>query len=287
MLNTTLETRPLSEHIGVEVLGIDLSRDLEAATRKQVIDLWHEHVLLLFRGQDISAADQLRFAGYFGPIGERSRDRGARPEEEADDYDAKIVMIGNIRNAAGEVIGTLPDGEMWFHYDSGYVEVPNMATLLYAIQVPSTGGNTMIANMHTAYDRLPDELKAKLAGRRALNVYDYEPRRRADHKGDLAGAKCYRHPVFTTHPVTGRKALYTSRLMTAEIEGLPEDESDAILEILFEISEHPAIRYEHVWTPGDLLIWDNRCSIHARTDFPPEETRQLRRCAVLGAPPCA
>ncbi len=284
-MNSVLQTRPLSPHIGVEVTGIDLSRPLDAALRQRIIDLWHAHVLLLFRGQDIGAEDQLRFAGYFGPIGERSRDRGIRPEEQGDDYNSKVVMIGNIRNDAGEVIGTLPDGEMWFHYDSGYVEVPNMATLLYGIQIPSTGGNTMIANMYTAYDRIPEALKQKLTGRRALNVYDYEPRRRADHKGDLAGAKTWLHPVFTTNPATGRKALYTSRLMTARIEGLPDDESDAVLEQLFDLSEDPEIRYDHVWAPGDLLLWDNRCSIHARTDFPAEETRQLRRCAVLGETP--
>jgi taurine dioxygenase len=286
-LETRLDLRPLTPVIGAEVRGVDLSRPLDAATQAALLDAWHAHIVLLFRDQAIETEDQLRFASYFGPVGERTRDAAKRPERKSDAYNAKIVMIGNIRNEKGEVIGTLPDGEMWFHYDGGYVPVPNKATLLYAMKVPSRGGNTMVANMCAAYDRVPQRLKDRLAGRNALNVYDYEPRGRDQHRLDLDKVKHCWHPVFTTHPATGRKVLYVSRLMTAKIDGLPDDENEAVLQELFAIAEDPSIRYEHAWRPRDLLIWDNRCSAHARTDFPPEETRQLRRCAVLGEPPLA
>lgn len=286
-LHPRLDLRPLTPVVGAEVRGLDLSRPLDEATRSALLDAWHAHIVLLFRDQDISTEDQLRFAGYFGPVGERTRDAAKRPEQKSGDYNAKIVMIGNIRNEKGEIVGTLPDGEMWFHYDGGYVEVPNRATLLYAIQVPSKGGNTIMTNMYAACDRVPQRLKDRLAGRKALNIYDYAPRGTEQHKLDLDRVKHFWHPVFTVHPVTGRKVLYVSRLMTAKIEGLPDDESKAILEELFAISEDPAIHYEHVWRPRDLLVWDNRCSSHARTDFSPQETRQLRRCAVLGERPIA
>ena len=138
--------------------------------------------------------------------------------------------------------------------------------------------------MYKAYDAVPAALKAKLRGRKALHIHEYKRSEKADISGDISGIPhCY-HPVFITHPDTGRKSLFVDRLMTARIEGLDQAESNVVLQQLYEIGERREFIYEHVWRPGDFLMWDNRCTIHARTDFPKEERRLLRRCTVEGEP---
>jgi taurine dioxygenase len=122
------------------------------------------------------------------------------------------------------------------------------------------------------------------SGKKALHIHEYKRSEKADISGDFGGIPHYYHPVFVTHPETGRKSLFVDRLMTARIEGMPADESSAILKQLCEIGERAEFIYEHVWELGDFLMWDNRCTIHARTDFPKHERRLLRRCTVQGEP---
>ena len=283
MATTTagLDIVPLSPAIGAEVRGLDLSKQLPQETVDRIKDAWHRHIVLLFRDQRLDADDQVRFAGRIGPIAKRGRPAQRRHEDPS--VNPTFTLITNIRED-GKPIGSLPDGEMFFHHDTCYTEVPHRASFLYAIEIPSRGGNTMFANMYAAYDGLPRALKDALAGRTVLQVYDYDRPldRRIDVSGGLDGIRHFSHPAVITHPVTGRKALYVNRLMTAGIEGLPRADSDALLDALFEHGERPDIVYQHVWRPGDLLMWDNLCSTHARTDFPPGETRLLRRCVIRG-----
>ena len=223
--------------------------------------------------------EQLRFAACFGKIGERPKPKDARPEDYSK-LDAAFMLVTNIREN-GKPIGTLPDGEMMFHHDTIYKPRPHIGTLLYAMQVPSIGGNTKFTNLYKAYDALPREIKNKIKGREALHLYDYDritERNTATGAGNLL-EKCT-HPVVITHPRSGRKALYVNRLMTAEILGLSHKESETILSLMFDVAEHPDHVYEHVWAPGDLLLWDNFCSSLARTDFSNGEVRLLRRCQV-------
>ena len=127
-------------------------------------------------------------------------------------------------------------------------------------------------------------LKQKLTGKRALHIHEYNRARQASAQGDISNIPHYYHPVFATHPNTGRKTLFVDRLMTTALEGFDTAESDAILDQLYDIGERREFIYEHVWQLGDFLMWDNRCTIHARTDFPKEERRLLRRCTVEGDP---
>lgn len=277
-----LQTRPLSAALGAEIAGIDLSRELDRDTADAIHAAWLEHIVLIFPGQELGEPDQRRFAACFGAVGDRARPVARRAEGA--DYDGAFMLIGNIRDDAGAYAGSLPDGELWFHHDMSYVPEPHKATILYAIDIPATGGNTKYANQYMAYDNVPTALKQKLAGRRALQVYDYTMTEKVDIDKGIEGIKHQWQPIFVTHPETGRTALYVSRLMTAEIEGLTRSEGDAILDELFDISEDPSVVYEHVWTPGDVAMWDNRCSIHARTDFPASERRLLRRCTLEGGP---
>lgn len=275
-----LSIEPTGSGIGARVSGVDLARELEPATARRLNEAWLDHIVLIFPGQRLDQDQQVRCAGYFGKVGERSRPAERRPEGA--DYNASIMLVSNIRRN-GVPIGSLPDGEMWFHHDMCYVAKPHKGTFLFALEIPSRGGNTKYANMYMAYDALSASTKARIAGKRALHVYDYGTNEMVDiEKRGLDGIRHHRHPIAIRHPATGRKALYVNRLMTARIEGIERAESDALLAELFEAAERPAHVYEHVWSLGDLVLWDNYSSCHARTDFPAEERRLLRRCTIEG-----
>jgi taurine dioxygenase len=269
--------RPLSAAIGAEILGADLREPLDDATFAQILSAWHKHLVILLRHQKLTEEDQVRFAERFGPPA-RIHTKQFMQKHPA------VMLISNIRED-GKPIGALPDGEMHFHTDQCHQERPAMASMLYAIEIPSQGGNTLFANAYTAYETLPAELKRRIEGRKAVNAYDYDTGATI-RGGDVpADAPSYAHPVVRTHPATGRKALYVNRLMTRRIEGLPPQESEELLNRLFDHQEQPQFIYEHVWRPGDILMWDNRCTLHARTDFSADERRLLRRVTILGERP--
>jgi taurine dioxygenase len=268
--------RQLSPALGAEILGVDLRDPIDAELRQKILDAWHQHLVLLLRKQALDEDDQVRFAETFGALAKITSGRAFSVKHPS------IMLISNIRED-GKPIGALPDGEMHFHTDQCHQATPAKATLLYALEVPSKGGNTLFSNAYTAYETLPEEIRQRIAGRRALNAYTSDTTLRTANYDD-AKSSCW-HPVARTHPATERKALYVNRLMTREIEGLPREESDAILQKIFDHQEQPKFVYEHVWRPGDVLIWDNRCTLHARTDFSADERRLLRRVTVLGEKP--
>ncbi|MGQ0664232.1 MAG: TauD/TfdA dioxygenase family protein [Pseudomonadota bacterium] len=272
------ELRALSPAIGAEILGVDLGARLDAERFEAIRQAWHRSSVLLFRHQELSEADQLRFAERFGELA-----RLVTKTEGMTGHPA-VLLVSNVRKD-GKLIGALPDGEMLFHSDQCYVERPCMATLLYAIEIPSVGGNTLFANMYQAYETLPEAIKRRLAGLKAMNVYDYAANPTARTRASAPDAPAYAHPIVRTHPATGRKALYVNRLMSESIVGLKRAESDRLLGFLFDHQERREFVYEHAWTPGDLVLWDNRSTLHARTDFSAAERRLLRRVAIKGEKP--
>jgi taurine dioxygenase len=176
------------------------------------------------------------------------------------------MLVSNIREN-GKLIGSLPDGEMHFHSDFCYLEKPAKGTFLYAIEVPSRGGDTLFLNMYKAYETLPPALKARVEGRKAVNAYLYESPTQ---------------PIVRIHPDTRHKALYVNRLMTWTVEDMDQAEGNALLHQLFDHIEQDQFIYAHHWRVGDLVLWDNRCTLHARTDFSNNERRLLRRHVVAG-----
>lgn len=267
---------PLSSFVGAEIVGLDLGKTLEKNTLAALRDVWLDKGVLLFRNDDLTVEDQIRFAGYFGTTSQTN----TRADE---DRDPRMLLISNIRKD-GKPIGALPNGELQFHSDSAFHDEPLMATLLYSVEIPSEGGDTLFANAHTAYEKLPAELKSQLAGLTAINGYDYSTQvKQANY--DRASGPHATHPVVRTHPETGRKAIYVNQLMTEEICGLTEADSNDLLADLFNRIEDPEIRYTHIWQPGDLLMWDNRFIQHARTDFLASERRLLRRVGLTGDKP--
>ena len=276
----TISVTRLSDALGAAVRGLDLRQPLDQAARGYVLDAFTEHMVLVFPGQDLTEDEQRRFAEQFGPLGVRKRAPEDRPEGEDA---ANFMQITNIRKD-GVPIGSLPDGEVLFHHDMCYVEAPDRATMLYAIEVPSQGGDTVFANMCAVYDSLPADIKDRIDGRRVNQVYDYRYNVRIDSALDLSQFDQHVQPAVIVHPVSGRTAVYINPLMSVGIEGLSDDESESIIATIADHIDRPAHLYQHRWTPGDLVMWDNLCTCHARTDFSPTETRLMRRCTVAGQP---
>jgi len=279
----TLAVKPLSPALGAEIAGVDLRQDLSAATVGEIVDAWHRHLVIVFRDQSLSEDDQIRFARHFGTLQKRTRPSEAINEAGHTKYPQVTMLVSNIREN-GKLIGSLPDGEMHFHSDQCYLEKPATGTFLYAIEVPAQGGDTLFINMYKAYETLPAELKARVEGRKALNAYLYDSTTRAVNgsKVDFTEHPHYVQPIVRTHPDTKRKALYVNRLMTFTVEGMGEDEGGALLDKLFDHIEQDEFIYAHRWRVGDLVLWDNRCTLHARTDFSDKERRLLRRYVVMG-----
>jgi len=274
-----VEIVPLTQHIGAEIRGIDLREKPSQETVEAIYQAWLDHLVLIFPGQQLSQEDLIRATGFFGEMGALSRPPKYFPKGYSKLLPG-IMMISNIREN-GEPIGALPDGEMMFHHDMIHAEIPSKATLLYSVEIPAAGGNTLFASGYAAYDSLDPAIRNRLEGKMALHHYNYGSTIRGDSRGTEAFAE-RAHPVFRTHEDTGRKAIYVNRLMTVKVLDIPDDESERLLNAVYDHAEKREFVYEHVWRVGDLLLWDNRCSSHARTDFPSAERRLMLRTTVQG-----
>jgi taurine dioxygenase len=279
MTKTRFEIVPLTKHIGAELRGIDLRQKPDEETIRAIYQAWLDHLVIIFPQQTLSQEDLVRVTGYFGEIGEIGRPAKYFPKGYAKLLPG-IMMISNIREN-GEPIGALPDGEMMFHHDMIHAEIPSKATLLYSVEIPAAGGNTLFASGYAAYDTLDPAVRDRLEGRKAQHHYNYGSTQKGDRRGTEAFGECM-HPVFRTNEDTGRKAVYVNRLMTVGILDMPQEESAPLLDKVFDQAEKPEFVYEHVWRLGDLLLWDNRCSSHARTDFPSTQRRLMLRTTVKG-----
>ena len=216
-----LDLIDVSPHIGTEVRGLDLSRPLDAATIDALRSVWLDRAVLIFRRQTLGQEAFVRFARYFGKAGERTASTNTTYAKKH--IIPEIMLISNVREN-GEPIGALPDGELHFHHDMIQTNIPHKASALYALEVPTYGGDTCFASGYAAYDALDPRIKARLEGKRVLNTYRYGTTKR----GDLAGALDYvdhsLHPAFRTHEETGRKAIYVNRLMSVKVEDMDERE---------------------------------------------------------------
>jgi len=279
MTKQRLEVRPLTPHIGAEIRGIDLRQRPDEQIIRQIYQTWLEHLVLVFPDQELRQEDMLQVTGYFGELGHLDRPAKFHPPGFSRMLPG-IMLISNIREN-GEPIGALPDGEMMFHHDMIHKDIPSKATLLYSVEIPSQGGDTLFASGYAAYETLDPAIRGRLEGKRALHHYNYGSTQRGDDRGVEAFNECI-HPVFRTHEETGRKAVYVNRLMTVKVMDMAPAESELLLNALFDQAEKPEFVYIHAWRKGDLLLWDNRCSSHARTDFPSGERRLMLRTTVVG-----
>lgn len=282
-----IEITPLDAALGAKVLGIDLSKKIDGEAFSAIHAAWLKYHVLIFPNQKLEDVDQVRFSRMFGQLPDKSPH--SKGSKSGNQLHQSVMLVSNIREN-GEVIGSLPDGEMFFHTDGAYEKDPYRYTMLYAIEVPTHGGDTLFANMSLAFKTLPKELKERLAVAKAEQGFytgvdvstDMKNALRVDgYKGSA------QHPIFIRHEETGEASLYVNRLLTRRIVGYDSGESDELLSRLFEHSERAEFVYQHKWAPDDLVAWDNRCVNHARSDFSPGERRLLRRTTVQGLKPQA
>jgi len=281
----SLTILPTGKPVGAEVQGIDLTREPDAATIAALRDALHAHGLLVLRDQDISPAQQVAFTRRFGPM------NPPRPESQWQvSGHPEVTRLSNIVEN-GKAIGLVEAGQYW-HTDRVYDALPNGYAFLRAVEVPHDEagkplGATMYVNTAHAWDTLPAELQARLAGLRATH---HLARNRGKH------AKAYQsfedslppvaHPVMRTHPVTGRKCLYVNEQYTTGIVGMDEDEAAALIDQLCAHITRTAFIHTHVWRVNDLLIWDD-CMVqhHAIGDYQPHQRRLMFRTSVQGTAP--
>jgi taurine dioxygenase len=280
---SSISVHKLHPVIGAQISGVDLRQPLDDETIRQIKDAWHRHTVLVFRDQDLSEADQRRFAAYFGPVAKRVRPPSAKITVDAPDWDEMMLITDNV-NAKGEPLGALGHGEMWFHTDKCYHRRPHRASFLYGIEIPSQGGHTRFSSSYAAYDRLPGDLKRRLDGAMVMQGHEYTVGKRINLDRKLEDIHHCLQPIIVANPGSGRKGLYVASQNTMWIEGMDRCESELLLQRLFEIAEDPAIIYDHVWRVGDLVMWDNLACLHARTDWPQDQRRTLRRCTIEGEP---
>jgi taurine dioxygenase len=266
----SLTIRPLSSAIGAEAIGFD-PRNFTDAERDALQQAWYQHLVMLIR---TPVLDDDEFVAFMSRMGQIENARKLSPLSTRQE----VMIISNIREN-GQTVGALPDGELSFHFDRVHQKKPTRATALQAVEIPDAGGDTCFANMYLAYETLPEAIKQKIEGRKALNTYDYGATS-AGQKiiGDDAPTAI--HPVVRTIPETGRKSLFVSRLMTDRIIDMPEDESRKLLTMISDHCEQPQFIYRHRWQVGDILMWDNRCSTHARMDFDGSQRRLMKRIAL-------
>jgi taurine dioxygenase len=279
---------PTGAALGAEVRGIDLRR-IGDAEFDAVHRAWLEHSVLLVRGQELTPDDLIAFGRRFGgldlaPIQENGR-RFVEGKPE-------LYIVSNVLGPDGQPIGSLGAGEAVWHTDMSYLPRPPKASMLYALEIPPSGGDTHFASMYAAHDALPPTLRARVRGLMVKHDGTYNSggylRAGVTPTDDPRTAPGHMHPLVCRHPETGRSMLYLGRRRMAYVDGLGLEESEALLDELWSHATRPEICWTNRWRVGDLVLWDNRCTMHRRDPFDPGTRRVMHRTQVKGeAPPAA
>ncbi len=295
-----LEIRPL-EHVGIEVVGFDAAAPIDAATKDELRALWHEHAILLFRGQAIGPAEQIEFSRIFGPL-------EVHPLEptRSDDYPELFVLSSggeNDRAPFGFYHGEPIVGRLDWHMDLHYTAKPNHGAVLRAVEIPAEDGLTGFGDLARAYDALDDATKARLADievayrfqvqRKAMRFVDnagYEPSPQSPKTPAEIGFPDFpdaAYPAVVEHPITGRKVLeiveqFLDRVVDPAAAGMTSDEADELLRDLVAHTRKPEFHYFHQWQPGDMILWDNWRAMHCTTGTKPGVRRVINRTTIEG-----
>jgi taurine dioxygenase len=278
----SIDVIPTGAALGAVVRGVDLASldDRQFAALKRA---WHQHQVILVRGQTLSDQDLVAFSRRFGDLDWAPvQETGRRFVEGL----PEIYIVSNVK-LNGEPIGSLGAGEAVWHTDMSYLDMPPMASTLYALEVPPSGGNTSFCSMYAIYEALPAELKRRIAGLKIKHDGTYNSggflRQGVTATDDPRTSPGAVHPLVCTHPDTGRQLLYLGRRRNAYLVGLELAESEALLDELWRFVERPEFKWEHVWRVGDLVMWDNRCTMHRRDPFDDATRRIMHRTQIKGA----
>jgi taurine dioxygenase len=277
-----VEVIPSETALGAEIRSVDL-RKLEAEDFQDIYRAWLDHQVLLFRDQHLTDEDLIAFSRRFGeldcaPVQETGR-------RFVEGYPEIYVVSNVIEN--GEPIGSLGAGEAVWHTDMSYLEDPPKASMLYALEVPPEGGNTYFCSMYRAYDSLPDELRRSIATYTLKHDATYNSggyvRQGTVAVDDPVNSPGSHHPLVCTHPETGRRLVYLGRRRNAYINGLTLSESEALLDEIWSYATQEEFVWQSVWQVGDLVLWDNRCTMHRRDPFDADSSRIMHRKQIKGS----
>ncbi|HSI00741.1 MAG TPA: TauD/TfdA family dioxygenase [Reyranella sp.] len=283
----SLVIQSVSPHIGAEVIGADLSQPVGDNLFRELHQAWVDaDGLLIVRDQHLTPEQQIAFSRHFGELA-TAGDNPVIQKYALPDY-PEIFRVSN-KKRDGEPLGREDAGTYW-HSDGTWQALPSKASILYGIEIPRVGGNTMFTDLYQAWETLTPTMQRVLEGLQAVhamaNAGGTSFEREFTGKGDVVAAKAAVHPLVITHPDSGRKALFVNRGYTAGIVGLSRAESEALLAFLFQHSTAPELVYRHSWRPRDLVIWDNRCTAHyAIPDYKAVGDRYLHRTSVKGDRP--
>lgn len=269
----------LSPHTGAEVRGLDLRQPVDAETRARLNKAFVEHSVLVIRDQKLEPAQLLAAVELFGEVFPQHNTKFALPE---------CPMIHYISNQ-----DKYPDGQRYipgsgYHTDHSNAVAPPKATVLHAVQLPDSGGDTQYVNMHAAYDGLSDAMKTRIAGRKAIHVYQsrYSERKLMALPDTAKVPDAVHHPLVRTHPESGRKAIYLNPIRTEGIVDMDDGEGLPLLDELLAHAVQEKYQYRHNWQQGDIVMWDNRCLLHkANADYDMNQMRYLYRVMLKGDAP--
>lgn len=280
--NAQWHVTPLTDRVGVEISGIDL-KTVDEAQARDLEALFNTHSALLFRDQQLEPADLVRFSRMFGALDEAPVMENGKT---AVDGFPEIYVISNIKGADGKDVGSLGSGEAVWHTDMSYLDNPPRASMLYSVEIPSAGGNTWLSGMYAALDAMPGELRDRIEGRRIKHDGTYNSggfvRQGVVESDDPRTAVGTFHPAICKHYGSGKEVLFLGRRRNAYVEGLSLEESEALLDELWSYAAKPEFTYSHTWRVGDLLMWDNRATLHRRDPFDASERRYMLRTQIKG-----
>lgn len=277
-----LESRAVKGSFALEIGGIDLWDAQSDATLAHLREIWGHAGVLLFRRQALSEHELVAFSAQFGKpeiIVRTDWQSVTQPE---------VIQISNMRNQDGQSIGGLGAGELDWHSDQSYVVNPATGAALYMVEMPRDGGRTYWANLQLAYAGLPDAMKRRIEGKRA--IFDYLKRQSTYDNEKPMSAELRRktppvmHPLVNIHPVTGAKSLYLDPSTTVGIEGLSPADGKALLDELTAHATAPEFVYTHDWKIGDVVLWDNGFTLHRRDPFEAKYNRMLKRTTMRLSP---
>lgn len=284
----TFAVKPLTRAIGAEISDVDIAAGVDDATFRQIEEAFNRHSVILFRDQQLTPEQHVRFSRRFGELEVHVLQQYLEPGFP------ELLVISNVVDANGKAVGLADAGSVW-HTDLSYMQKPSRAALLYSVEIPRDAmgqplGDTLFSSTAAAYDALPADTRLRIDGLRAVHSYARTRKNRSAKRGPLTEQQKaipdVLHPVVRTHPVTGRRGIFVNAGLTVEIDGLPETESTELLDRLFAHVIRPEFVYRHRWREGDLLCWDNYATQHiAMHDYALPQRRFMRRTTVLGDVP--
>ena len=267
-----LELIPITDRIGTEVRGIDVSQPIAARDFDRIYQAWLDTTILLFRDQSLTPEQQVEFTKKFGDVVSYTR------EKFSESRFPEVLILSNIVKD-GKPIGSPVSGRVW-HTDGHYLENPPAGTILHAIETPPVGGETWFANMFVAYEELPETVKARIADLKVIisrvqsRPYNY-PERPAPTEQEVAEWVDMPQPMVLIHPENGRKAIYAGGNVPWRVVGMDEAESAPLVTFVQEFSVMKRFTYRHKWRPGDIIVWENRSAMHRATPYDLQAHRRL------------